>query len=357
VRTIGRDAPPAAVAAGPAGERRPDLTKWFAVLGAAFLAVATYVWAAWILSGDATPTHPGPDPIPGYVKAFAWVYQASGVILLIGCIIYCVRKSRREGQLTLDAMIFFAWATAMWLDPATNNFIRPNLLYNSYLINFGSWAPHIPGWLSPNAHLLPEPIVAYIGLYGVPGVLVAMLGCWGMRVGRRRWPHMGKVGVFLCGFAVIGVFDLVLELFLIRAQMWSYPLAIRSLSVNAGTTFQFPVYESFLFGACWAATAALRHFRDDKGRTVVERGAVASSPNRKKATAVRLLAVTGFVHLTYLVYSMCFSWAAVYGGPYPQGYKSWMLNGMCGPGTEYVCQGPKVPIPIPDSGPTRSVGR
>jgi hypothetical protein len=351
VRTISRTEP---APAGPtiAVERKYDFTKAFAALGVVFLGITVYVFAAWIISGDATPTKPGPDPIPGYVKAFAWIYQASGVILLVACVIYIVRKSRREGQLTFDGMIFFAWATAMWLDPATNNFIRPNLLYNSYLINFGSWAPHIPGWLSPNANLLPEPIVAYIGLYGVPGVLVAMLGCFGMRLGRRRWPHMGKVGVFLVGMAVVGVFDLLLELFLIRTQMWSYPLAIRELSVWGGTRFQFPVYESFLFGACWTATAGLRYFRDDRGRSVVERGASADHPNKTRSTLMRLLAVTGFVHLTYLIYSILFSWAAVYGGPYPEGYPSWMLNGMCGPGTEYVCQGPHEPIPVPGSGPT-----
>jgi len=353
MKTISRSVPPAlATPDSLTVERRVDVSKWFAVLGAAFLAITVYVFAAWILSGDATPTKPGPDPIPGYVKAFAWIYQSSGVILLIGCIVYCVRKSRREGQITLDAMIFFAWATAMWLDPATNNYIRPNLLYNSYLINFGSWAPHIPGWLSPNAHLLPEPIVAYIGLYGAPGVLVAMLGNFFMRLGKRRKPQMGKLGVFLCGAAAIATFDLILEVFLIRFQMWSYPLAIRELSIFGGTRFQFPVYESFLFGTCWAATAGLRYFRDDKGRSVVERGALANSPNKTKSTIVRLLAVTGFVHLTYLIYSILFSWAAVYGGPYPEGYPSWMLNGMCGPGTEYVCQGPNEPIPVPGSGPT-----
>ena len=125
------------------------------------------------------------------------------------------------------------------------------------------------------------------------------------------------------------------------------------LSINAGTKFQFPVYESLLFGACWTATAGLRFFRDDKGRSVVERGPSAMTGTGAKPTLMRLLAVTGFVHLTYLIYSMCFSWAAVYGGPYPDGYKSWMLNGTCGPGTEYVCQGPKTPIPLPDSGPTQ----
>jgi len=332
--------------------RRYDISKAWAALGAFFLAITVYVFAAWIISGDATPTKPGPDPIPGYVKAFAWFWQILGPVLMIGCIIYVVRRSRREGRITFDAMILFAWATAMWLDPATNNFIRPNLLYNSYLINFGSWAPHIPGWLSPNANLLPEPIVAYSGLYGVPGVLVAMFGCWAMRIGRRLRPNMGKVGVFVCGAVTIAVFDVFLEIFLIRAQMWSYPLAIRSLSLFPGTKFQFPLYEAVLFGTCWAATAALRFFRDDKGRSIVERTISEDEMDTKKGTLKRLLAVTGFVHLTYVIYSMCFSWAAVYGGPYPEGYKSWMLNGMCGPGTEYVCQGPKEHIPVRGSGPT-----
>src|SRR5439155_25753105 len=145
----------------------------------------------------------------------AW--QVGGVAALVVCVVYVVARSRREGRLTFDALVFIAWTTAIWLDPATNNYLRPQLVYNAYLFNLGSWAPHIPGWSTPNARLLPEPIVAYAGIYGGSGVFAGLLGCTAMRLARRRWPRLPAAGVVACGFGAIAVFDVLLESVLMHA--------------------------------------------------------------------------------------------------------------------------------------------
>jgi hypothetical protein len=50
------------------------------------------------------------------------------------------------------------------------------------------------------------------------------------------------------------------------------------------------------------ATAALRFFVDDRGRSFVERGAERVDGATRRTLALRLLAVIGFVHVAALAY-------------------------------------------------------
>ena len=359
MRTLERSPDRTAALVAPA-ERRVNVTYWWAALGAVSCAILVYVMTAWIVSGDAVRTPTGADPVPAATKVWAVLWQVLGVSLLLGAITYFWRRTRREGRLPIEGLIFVAWTINVWMDPASNNYIRPQLLYNSYLVNFGSWAPHIPGWLSPNANLLPEPVIAYTGIYGSQ-VLLSLMGVVAMRKAKQRWPHMGKLGQLGICLAVIMVIDLVLECILIRSELYAYPGAIKSLSLFGGERYQFPLYETVVFGLILTASAGLIHFKDDKGRSFVERGIDETRMSRGKVTTLRILSVTGFTFAIYLWYALVWCWASVYGGPFPEGYKSYMMNGMCGPGTEYACTAPNVPIMLPDSGPlpegSPSIGR
>ena len=53
---------------------------------------------------------------------------------------------------------------------------------------------------------------------------------------------------------------------------YTYPGAIRAVSFNAGTYYQWPIYEGLMWGGVQAALCCLRFFTDDRGRTIVERG-------------------------------------------------------------------------------------
>lgn len=333
-------------------ERTPNLTWFWTACGAASIGIFVYVMTAWVASGDFKRTPTGADPVPAMTKVWAVTYQVAGVLLLVGAIIYFWRRTKREGFLSLEATVFIAWTITVWMDPASNNYIRPQLLYNSYLINFGSWGPHIPGWLSANGHLLPEPIVAYSGIYGTQ-LAFNLVGCWAMRRAKARWPHLSKVGLFGCGMAVLAVLDLIVEVTVIRGGLYAYPGGIRSLSLFGGTQYQFPVYEMILFPGILMAVSCVMFFKDDKGRSPLERGVDEAKIGRARFTLVRLLTVTGFTTVSYIAYAVFWCWASVYGGPYSPDFKSYMLNGMCGPGTQYECMGPHTPIVLPGSGPTR----
>ncbi|MGH3969483.1 MAG: spirocyclase AveC family protein, partial [Mycobacterium sp.] len=52
-------------------------------------------------------------------------------------------------------MIVIGSFAVSWQD-AVLNFTRVGFLYNSYMLNFGTWVHQIPGWISPNGNRVPE---------------------------------------------------------------------------------------------------------------------------------------------------------------------------------------------------------
>jgi len=126
----------------------------------------------------------------------------------------------------------------------------------------------------------------------------------------------------------------------------------------AGHTYQVPMSETFLFGGLGlGAIACLSYFRDDHGRTVVERGLDRVKTGARGRQWIKFLAIFGAVHLAFLVlYFMPQQWFATHSDAYPKGYKSYMINGMCeypgGSGAAQTrevagvpCAGPGVAIP------------
>ena len=72
---------------------------------------------------------------------------------------------------------------------------------------------------------------------------------------------------------------------------YTYPGAIRSVSFNAGTYYQWPIYEGLMWGGVQAALRRLRYFTDDPGRTVVERGLDSVRGGFAKQQFIRFLAI------------------------------------------------------------------
>src|SRR5204863_10981 len=71
--------------------------------------------------------------------------------------------------------------------------------YNAIYPNLGGWANFLPGHLTPNQHLTPEPLIASGALY--------VWACFGgvvicnqvMQAARRRSPRLGTLGLMAVG--------------------------------------------------------------------------------------------------------------------------------------------------------------
>ncbi len=116
-----------------------------------------------------------------------------------------------------------------------------------------------------------------------------------MRAAKRRIPGIGVAGLIGVALAAGFVFDLLCEVFMVCTSLYAYNGTVHALSLWGGERYQFPLYESLYWGAVWAAAGILRYFRDDKGRSVVERGAESVSVSQRMQTAYRAFAVIGFL--------------------------------------------------------------
>ncbi len=293
----------------------------------------------------ATPT--GPDELETWKDVLLEAFQALSVVAAVVIVAIVTRQSLRERRLSFDAMLVIAWVSLYWQDPLIN-YARTGFFYNSHFFNLGSWTEQIPGWMSPNGHLLPEPLAFVGALYFWLGPAASLLTFWVMRRVKARHPQMGTVGLLLSGLGVMIALDLFAELIWVRTSMYAYSGTVHGLSIWGGKWYQFPIYESILWPMMWTAMGALKYFRDDKGRSVVERGVDRVKARRGK-TALRLLAIVGFANVAMIIYTIPMVGFSLHNDSTPKGYPSYMTNGMCGPGTKYKCNGPDVPIPLPHS--------
>jgi hypothetical protein len=272
---------------------------------------------------------------------------------LICLFAWVVRPWRRERRLTTDGMLALAGGMLFFWDMGMN-YTSVSLLYNSNLLNLGAWANGSwPTWTSPNANLLPEPLLICIPGYTCLVFAQVVLMLWLLRRIKSRWPGIGPlrtVATIVIGLTVI---DTIIETVLLRTGVYAYPSAIRSISLFAGHTYQVPMSETFLFGGLGlGAIACLSHFRDDCGRTLVERGLDHVRAGARGKQTVKFLAIFGAVHLAFFVlYFIPQQWFASHGDRWPAGYKSYMINGMCdypgGAGAVQLREVRGVPCPGP----------
>ena len=339
----------------PALAVKPRPVVYWAVAGAALFAFELFVLAKWVTGPNLESTPTGPDTISDGSQAFYTGLQIVVPLATAACVyVWVIRPWRREGRLTTDGMLALSGGMLFFWDMCMN-YTSVTLLYNSHLVNLGAWANGSwPTWTSPNANLLPEPLFVSLPGYTclVFGQVVFML--WALRKVKARRPGLGFLGTI--GVLVGGLFliDTIIETLLVRTGVYAYPGGIREITLFAGETYQMPLSESFLFGGLGlGAVAALSYFRDDKGRTIVERGLDRVQAGVKQKQLIKLAAIFGAVHLAFLVlYMVPNQFLATHSDPFPEGYESYMINDMCASGADgETCPGPGVPMVRPEDNP------
>lgn len=328
-------------AAGP--NSRPVLV--WATLGAAFAALQIYVYVSWIASDDFASTPHGPDALNSGGKFWVPFFQIVSPLMAAAVLAWVARGCVREKRFTFDAMVVTVWAGLYWLDPFIN-FLRPQFFYNSYLINRGSWVDHIPGWISPNGHLLPEPLIFLGAIYLWMGPIATFMACGAMRRIRARYPRATTLRTIVGAWVGMVLFLLGCELFFIRTGMYAYPLTIHKLSIWGGRTYQYPLAELLFWPMVWVSMGALRFFRDGDGQTFLDKGINRVGPTRLRP-ALRTLSMLGYATVAMFIYYVPMTVLTAYGDPMPDGYPTYLTNGMCGPDTDVACPGRGVPIEVP----------
>lgn len=348
----GRDSMGSRVGAAALTSGRVVPVALWAAIGVLIFAFQFYVLTRWVTGPNFVPTPTGPDHLSEGQRLYFLFLQTAVPLGALGCLIKWVILPRvREGRISADGRLFLAGSMIFFWDMSMNYSVT-TLLYNSHMLNYGAWTlGSWPGWFSPSANLLPEPILVTLPGYTALVTTQAIFVCWLLRKAKARWPGLGvlaSLGLIVLGSAVV---DTLIELFLLRTEVYAYPGAIRSFALFPGRTYQFPLNEGIFFGGLGVGSmAALHYFRDDKGQTFVERGIEKLSISDSRKQWMRGFAVFGYCHAMFiLLYAVPMQFFSLHSGPYPEGYPSYMLNGMCVYGVNGdQCPGPGVMIPRGD---------
>ncbi len=330
--------------------------KIWAAAGGALLVLQLYVWIRWITGPYFERVPSGPSEPPMYMKV---PLMANAVVLWIALPVvvwwFFIRPWRREQRITLDGMLVLSMGLMFFQDPLLNYF-NTWCTYNTWLFNRGSWSSNIPGWVSPEepGRQVSEPLLTNAPGYAYGVLLITIVGCWIMRKIKTRWPNISNLRLVLVTYALAFVFDFVMEgLVLLPIGFYTYPGAIRSVSINADTYYQWPVYEGLMWGGVQAALCCLRFFTDDRGRTVVERGLDHVRGGFARQQFTRFLAIfAGVSSCFFFFYNVPAQWIGMHSDPWPQDHqkRSYFNGGICGDGTDTPCPNPALPIPTKRSG-------
>ncbi len=298
-----------------AAERaRPSGKVWlWAALGLALVGLAVTCWTRWLLSPQATPVDPGPDPY-----AFGWVIRLTEVISLsvFAGLLWCtlLRPAYRRRTVTLDGKLFLGGLFASVLDVLCQMF-NPTWAMNAHSLNLGTWAGQFPGFAAPQADRwawsLGWCMPAYIWL----GVGAAIVGCayldW-LRGRFRRLPSVALYAVVLLTFMVVfGCLATVWN----RTGVYTYVSSPNALTLWAGTTHRLPLTELLFISSYCLMFTWLRDGRDANGRCAVDRDVDALTVGAGAKTLLSTLAVCGWAGFTTLAaYQIPNDWVAMTGG-------------------------------------------
>ncbi len=334
-----------------AAKKKVRPVKIWATLGAIFVLLQIYLYTRWIFSDEFERTPVGPDEVPGWMKALLNIWQYGGLALALAIIYWVVyRPWRRDGRMSAEGLVCLGFLTVFWQNSLISWF-QWNLTWNSYFINFGGWEMGIPGWVAPHSNKTAEPILALPPMYIYFMFGAVTIGCQIMKMIRKKFPQLGNFGLCVTTIILFFVFDSALEPLLMASGVWTYPGAIKGVTLFHGHYFQFPLYEAILFGGTWAAWCFLLFFKNDKGQTVVERGVNTLRVRGGVRTGVRFLAIAGFLNLAMVIYSLLWAVIGLHASSFPKDItdRSYLIDELCGARTGYSCPGPGVPIPRENS--------
>lgn len=338
------------------GPRTSNRVKVLAGIGGAILAFQLYVWIRWITGPYFERVPQGPSEPPLYMKI---PLIANAVILWVALpfalYYFFIKPWRQERRITLDGMLLISMGLMFFQDPFLNYF-NTWCTYNTWLFNMGSWAPYFPGTTNPEepGAMVAEPLLTNAPGYAYGVLLITIIGCVIMRKIKARWPNISNLRLILVTYAIAFVFDFVMEaLVLLPTGLYTYPGAIQSLSFNAGTYYQWPVYEGLMWGAVQTALCCLRYFTDDRGRTIMERGLDSVRGGFVRQQFTRFLAIfAGVSACFFFFYNIPAIWLGMHADPWPEDHqkRSYFNGGICGEGTDKPCPHPDLPMHLKNSG-------
>jgi hypothetical protein len=357
--TIEKDAVTSDLRAGarPVTAVEPPKTKpvvVLATLGALLLAFEAWIIFRWVSGPFFERVPSGPNQPPTWMKVELTLWQTLSIPAGLGLIYwFIVRPWRRQGRVGVDGILVFAFCSVVFQDPLSS-YGGHWFAYNSWMWNRGSWVNSVPGWNSYGAPgaMLSEPVLFTWAAYIYIFVITMVIGSAFMRMMRRRFPRIGNVSLIASCYALMILFDIVLE-----GIIWM-PLGIFHYggghwSLFPNHYFKWPLHEGLSIGLVFTGVACLRFFVNDRGQSSVEGGIDQIPGSTGKKFVIRALAMTFVVQtMMFIGYNVTNYFVGTHPAEWPKSVqeKSYFTSGLCGQGTDRACPGPGIPLNRPGAG-------
>lgn len=324
--------------------------KYWAFAGAVISAFMAYVMIRWVTGPYFEKVDPGPTPLPDWMKAGLIAWQIIMPAIWLWMVWHFVVKPwRAEKRLSVDGLFVLAGTTIVFQDGMTN-WSAQWITYNSYLVNWGSWYNDVPGWMAfgKPGHMVLEPPLFIPFAHGFAWLMFAMIGRKLIVAIRSRRPQTGYPTLIVATLGLTFMLDVVLE-----GVIWM-PFGVYTY-VGGHWPLLFPdAYHVFpaneaIFIATWStAVVFLYTFRNDKGQTWVERGIdeVRGGPVKKAGLQLLAMIAAFQIGLTclYTVPQLAFFTSKPNEWPKDAQRRSYLVDNICGPGQDWACPGPNVPL-------------
>lgn len=303
--------------------RRPwTWQHYLAFVGVLFLAWGAWTIAAWLAAGPHQVTQFRDRSSGAWVAAR--IYEGLAILMSVIVGTFVVRNCLRQRRLTWDAQLCVAGFFVYWIDPLPN-FYQPILLYSSDWVNVNNWCSQVPGVVNSDCGRMPEAVLFLWPVY-IFGLLAgAILGCWVIRRAVAARPGLSFAKLVIIASVLGAVIDMAMEIPIIRIGLWRYAAFPDGWSIFGGQ-YRYPIFEALVSIAFFAPVILVRHYKDDRGRTVFERGLDHLRPRAR--TALSLVATIGLVQILVFVGCLILIPIAPYSGPWPN-YPPHLVNGLC----------------------------
>lgn len=300
----------------------------WAVLGVLLVGLTASIWIQWIFSSTEFSPAPilGPDEIPTWNLVVLRIEEGLSVLEMGALVTFAVVLPwRRFGRLGLDAKIAIGCLAGSVTDGVLNMH-QYLFAWNAHSVNLGSWASFVPTNSPDHQSRYAEALLWGVPMYTYFCIGVAIYGCkLVLRWRERGWSNARSYGT-LFGLAMI--FDFVVENLVIRlGHGYSFARTPSELTINAGSQFQWPVYEMVLVAALGVLFTHLRMSAIDSkdGLSYVERGFSRLRPAFQGPA--RWFAVMGWCILVlFVVYHLPFQFFGLNGDSFAD-LPSYMLPG------------------------------
>jgi hypothetical protein len=276
------------------------------LIGAAILGlIAHFARKGAISPRIANPEAVGiPRPVQFLFGYHHWMelQQIGTVFAMAALILVCIVAWRRNPGHPYVLMAIASTAI-VWQDPIMN--WAPYAVYNPQLWH---WPEDWPlATLSPTVE--PFVVVGYAMFYFAP----FFPAVWVLRKLQARRPPESFVWrrpllslaalILVIGF----VFDMLLEVSLVRTGLYIYSQVIPWGSLFPGTTFQFPLIWESTFVTFVMIPAGVLCYRDDTGRTVAEKLSQRLRIFPSRPALATFMVMFGILNIAYFMYGGAFA--------------------------------------------------